>query len=74
MQDIDDAKELMVELSHYPCQIVVIGVADAQYDQFLDLNQNVVKDRNNNACCRRMTTFIKLQPSMQAEDVAQKAL
>ena len=30
--DIDDAKELIVELSHYPCQIVVVGVADTKYE------------------------------------------
>ena len=32
--DIDDAKEVIVELSHYPVQIVVVGVADAEYEQF----------------------------------------
>ena len=36
--DIDDAKELIVEMSHYPCQFIVIGMLDEACDQFEDLN------------------------------------
>ena len=72
--DIDDAKELIVELSHYPCQIVVVGVADTKYEQFEDLNEKGFKDYNNNKCCRSMTTFIQLKSTMDGRDITTKIL
>jgi len=59
IQDFPETKELIVQLSKYPCQIVVIGMSDSDYHaQLEELNTGVLKDENNVACVRKMAQFI----------------
>ena len=73
--DFEEVKEAIVELSHHPCSIVVIGVSDTTHEQFDELNApGALKDRNNNACVRKMAQFIRLSDTLDKGDIAEQAL
>ena len=55
ISDMEETKELIVQLSHYPCSIIAIGLSDTGLEQFEQFNApGVFKDNNNNGCVRRM--------------------
>ena len=55
ISDMEETKELIVQLSHYPCSIIAIGLSDTGLEQFEQFNTpGVFKDNNNNGCVRRM--------------------
>ena len=70
--DFEEAKEAIVELSHHPCSIVVIGVSDATHEQFEELNApGPLKDQNNNACVRKMAQFIRLSDTLESGNITE---
>ena len=64
----------MVQLSRYPCQLVAIGVADADFSQLEELNVGVLKDDNNRACVRRMVSFVRLSDALAKGSLADQVL
>lgn len=74
IEDLSEAKEVMVQLSRYPCQLVAIGVADADFSQLEELNVGVLKDDNNRACVRRMVSFVRLSDALAKGSLADQVL
>ena len=74
IEDLSEAKELMVALSRYPCQLVAIGVADSDFSQLEELNVGVLKDDNNKACARRMVSFVRLPEALAKGNLASQVL
>ena len=73
IEDLSDTKELLVQLSRFPCQIVIVGVADTDFSQLEELNSEVgpLKDDSNNASVRKMVQFIKLSEALARGDLAE---
>lgn len=52
IMDMPETKATIVELSHLPCSVIIIGVGDADFTQMheLDGDEGVLRDAQGRAC------------------------
>jgi hypothetical protein len=66
---------MIVDLSHYPCSVIIIGVGDANFQMMheLDGDDGVLRDDNLRACLHDIVQFVEFNKSLKhghlAEDV-----
>ncbi len=61
IHDMEQTIELIVELSHYPISLVIVGLGDEDFEKmdFLDSDDKVLKSANGSFARRDIVQFVK---------------
>ena len=69
-------RSLIVELSEYPCSIIIVGVGDANFSAMeeLDSDDGILRDDYGAPCLRDIVQFVELNASIQRGNLAEEVL
>ena len=58
--DMEDTKELVVQLSYLPVSIIIVGIGDENFERMeeLDADSHVLCDKNGRAAARDIIQFV----------------
>ena len=72
IHDMPKTREILVELSHQPASVIIIGVGDADFSamDILDGDGDILRDTKGNACARDIVQFVEFKEAMKKGDLA----
>ena len=76
INDMPETKATIVELSSFPCSIIIVGVGNADFSQMqeLDGDDGVLRDNNGRAVLRDIVQFVQFNQSVARGNLAEEVL
>lgn len=69
-------KELIVQSSHLPTSIIIVGVGDEDFEMMeeLDSDDHLLRDDNGRECVRDIVQFVNLKKTINQGNLAEEVL
>ena len=76
IHDMPATKNLVWELSHLPCSVIIVGVGDANFDAMeeLDGDGGKLKNTNGQPCPRDIVQFVEYNKAVKKGLLNEKVL
>ena len=76
IHDMSESKKTLVELSDYPCSIIIIGVGDEDFSSMveLDSDKKKLKDDDGNVTYRDIVQFVPFTEAIKSNKLGEKVL
>ena len=76
IHDMSETKKSLVELSDYPCSIIIVGLGNEEFDEMeaLDSDKKKLKDDDGNVTFRDIVQFVKYSDAIKSKKLSKQLL
>ena len=76
IHDLVETKRMIVEASHYPCSVIIVGVGQEDFEKMVELDSDdrLLRDDRNNIAKRDIVQFVRFEEALARGNLAEEVL